>query len=931
MNDPRVAVVGLGHALLGDDALGLAVVQELERVYQVPPSVSVIDGGTAGLDLASHLLDCERLIFVDALVATEPPGTIRTFGHDELSALRPDGPRLAPHEPSIADALALLSLTGRAPLEALLVGIVPECLEVGVELSPVVARAVPRALDEVVGHLKRFGVEVSPRPGTRATGIVIELEGVVQGIGMRPWVLRTAKRLGLRGSVANGSKGVVIHAHGEPSAQLELVRLLHSAPPPRSRVDALRTFTLEATGPADFTIAASETSARPVPSIPADLALCDACRRELDDPENRRFEYAFTHCVDCGPRHSIVTALPYDRAATSMSAFTPCRACSHEYEDERDRRCHAQAIACPECGPQLWLESPLGARTGSKDLIGEVARRLAAGQILAIQGLGGFHLACDATNESAVATLRQRKQRDEKPFAVMVRDLAAANAVAELDDRARAALSSAERPIVIAWARASGIAANVAPASARIAVFLPYTPFHHLLCKRFERPLVLTSGNVSGEPIAVSRSDAERTLAAVADAFVFHDRPIVRRVEDSVVTSTGSDIQLLRRARGYAPRAIALPFSAPEPVLAVGGHSKNTACLVVGDRAYLTSHLGDLESYEAERAFADDVRDLEQLFGVCPRVIAHDLHPDYASTRYARTRPDARLFGVQHHHAHVLAVLAEQRLQQPVVAAAFDGTGFGSDGTLWGAEILRVDGLSCERLFSIRPLKLAGGERAVRDIWRLAWALLRDAFGAQASDVAAALGSFAAVPVGMRALLTHLLETQVNVVEARSMGRYFDAFAALCFGQAQVSFEGQAAMALEDAAGRGSFEPYPFALPRAAACAARMSEDNELDLRPTVRAAALELMAGESAARVAGRFHETLVEASACMLESAGGRALPVVLTGGCFQNQRLNSGVRRRLANARVIGFGEVPVNDGGIALGQAFAAVLALREGVI
>jgi len=932
LNDARVAVVGLGHALLGDDALGLAVVRALDSHYRVPASVAVIDAGTPGLDLAGHLLDCERLIFVDALVGSEPPGTVRTVRHDELLAARPAGPRFSPHEPSIHDALSLLSLAGHGPREAVLVGVVPGSLEVGVELSQTVSEALPRALDEVVGHLQRFGIELERRHVSEPEGLRIELEGIVQGVGFRPWLHRTARRLGLRGSVRNTGQGVTLEVFGEVSARTELLQALAQDLPPLARIDALRVESLVGRGPSDFTIAESEAASHAIPSLPADVALCDACRREIDDPTDRRFGYAFTHCTDCGPRHSIVTGLPYDRAQTSMHAFEPCAECAREYADPNNRRFHAQAIACARCGPRLWLEAPLGARLEVSDVVSELVRRLDAGEVIALQGLGGFHLACDATNADAIHRLRVRKQRDEKPFAVMVANEASAEALAELDAAARAALSSPEHPIVIARIRSSTVAPAVAPGSRRIGVFLPYTPLHHLLLGKFGRPLVLTSGNRSGEPIAVTRDDAQRTLGGVADAFLFHDRPIVRRVEDSVVLAGEGRIQVLRRARGYAPRAVRLPFSVQEPVLAVGGHLKNTVCLVVGERAHLSSHLGDLESHEAERAFRADVEDFERLLGVRPRVVAHDLHPDYASTRYAVSRQGSSLLGVQHHHAHVLAALAEHRIEGPVLAAVFDGSGFGTDGTAWGSEILAVEDLACRRLFSARPLALAGGEVGIREVWRVAWALVRDAFGPEEAErVAGVLGLFQHVAPEVRARVSRMLDERVNIARVRGLGRYFDAFGALCLGRPRAAFEGQIAMVLEEVASTDPAAPYPIGLPRSAASGEELTEDNELDFRPTVRAFVSDLLGGVGSATLCARFHATVVEATTELLELAGSARQPVVLSGGCFQNQILSEGLRRRLAARSVVGRGQVPVNDGGIALGQAYAAALALRAGEI
>ncbi|MDB4945915.1 MAG: (NiFe) hydrogenase maturation protein HypF [Labilithrix sp.] len=929
MNGPQVSVVGLGNTLLGDDALGVVVVQALERAYVIPSSVNVVDAGTSGLDLVGYLLDSEHLIFVDAMIADAPPGTVRTVQQAALLAAQPVGPRLSPHEPAISDVLTLLELAGRGPRDAVLVGIVPESTDVGVELSAAAAAAVPYALDEVVRHLGRFGVELARREPA-VDGIHLDIEGIVQGVGMRPWLKRTSERLGLRGTVTNSAQGVAVDAHGPPGALDALVAAVRSDAPVLARVDAVRVERRTGPGPAGFTILPSVGAARQRPSIPADAATCDACRHEIEDPANRRHRHAFNGCTDCGPRYAVVTALPYERERTSMAAFPMCAACTREYTDPGDRRFHAQATCCPGCGPRLWLEAPLGREERAADPIAEAAARLTAGEIVAIQGIGGIHLACDATSEMAVARLRVRKRREERPFAVMT-DRATAVTLAELDESALAALGSAAHPIVLAPRRSAALAAGVTHGSARLGLLLPYTPLHHLLLAAVGRPLVMTSGNRSGEPIAVTREDAQRALSEVADAFLFHDRAIVRRIEDSVVAAGSGRTHVLRRARGYAPRPVRLPLSAPEPVLALGGHQKSTACLVIGDEAYLTPHLGDLGSHEAERAYEAEVESFERLFGVRARVVVQDRHPGYASRRYALGRDGCARLGVQHHHAHVLATIAEQRIDGPVVAAAFDGMGYGLDGTAWGAEILAVDGLSWTRPFSLRPLGLAGGERAIREVWRGAWALVRDAFGEEADGIAASLALFAAIPEETRARVGRMLEEGVNVTQARGMGRYFDAFAALCTGRTSATFEGQLAVALEEAALGCARDPYPFVMPVVASTSLGSSAESELDLRPTTRAVVADLLAGTSRQTIASRFHATIIEGAAQLLERAAGRDSTIVLTGGCFQNALLDAGLRARLGHLTIADAGEVPVNDGGLALGQAWAGVLAVRAGQV
>ncbi|MFI5301785.1 MAG: carbamoyltransferase HypF, partial [Polyangiales bacterium] len=627
----------------------------------------------------------------------------------------------------------------------------------------------------------------------------IEIEGTVQGVGFRPWVQRTATALGLVGSVFNTPRGVTIDARGPRGRLDDLVRAVRERAPRAARVRGVRESAIEAVDLDAFVIGPSDDVGACALTVPADLATCDACLAEVDDPRDRHFGYAFTSCTECGPRYSIVEALPYDRARTSLASFALCPDCAREYADADDRRYHAQAIACPACGPQLWLEDARGARLDVADPIAAVADRLSAGGIVALQGLGGFHLACDATDAAAVIELRRRKRRDDKPFAIMVESVEVARRLAVVDEHAREVLTSTARPIVLLPARApSPIAREVVGLSSRVGLFLPYTPLHHPLLARVGRPIVMTSGNVSGEPIAVTHDDARRTLSSIVDAFLLHDRPIVRRVEDSVVSVARGATRVIRRARGFAPDSIRLPLASPEPVLAVGGHLKNTACLVLGDRAYVTPHLGDLVTFEAERAFVTDVERFEALLGVRAEIVACDLHPDYASTRYAHARGARRSVGVQHHVAHALAAVAELHLEGPVLGVVFDGTGWGPDGTAWGAEILCVDGLTWSRPSTFRALPLAGGERAIRDVWRTALGALRDAFGDGEGDaIARRLPLFSEIDPYALATVSRMLSSRVQTVSARGMGRWFDAIGALVLAMPTARFEGQVAIALE--------------------------------------------------------------------------------------------------------------------------------------
>ncbi|MCC7535880.1 MAG: carbamoyltransferase HypF [Deltaproteobacteria bacterium] len=797
-------------------------------------------------------------------------------------------------------------------------------------------------LDAAVAFFVESVARADPHARAHPTeeGRRLVIGGIVQGVGFRPWAARKARALGLRGSVFNTSAGVVIEAFGQRDALDALESSLSCEPPAAARIDSIARAVVSVPPPStcpSFTIGSSvESDARGMP-LPADLAVCDACLADVHDARDRHHGYAFTSCTDCGPRFSIVTDLPYDRARTTMAGFASCDACAAEHDDAQARRYHAQTLACPSCGPRLWLVDASGGRLDG-DPVEEAANRLLEGAIVAIRGLGAFHLACDATRDAPVRELRRRKRRDAKPFAVMVADLEMAEGLARLDEVARAALSHPARPIVLAPTRDGSarepdepsVSREVLGPSRRIGLMLPYTPLHHLLLERVRRPLVMTSGNVSGEPVVIENDDALRTLGPIADVQLHHDRPIARRVEDSVVSVHARTTTMIRRARGHAPRPIRLPAASPEPVLAVGAQLKSTVCVVVEDRAYLSPHLGDLDTIESERAWLQEVAGLERLLRVRPDVVAHDLHPDYGSTRAASARQARLHHGVQHHVAHVLAAVAELHLEGPVLGVAFDGTGWGPDGTAWGGELLLVDGLAWQRLATTRPIALAGGEVAIREVWRQALALLVDAFGSDAPGIFDRFACLRDVAPEARHTIERMIETGVSTVGARGVGRYFDAVGALALGIPRAAFEGHVAMALEEAAMEGWFEPYPWAPPAELATHGPVSAAHELDLRPTTRAMVDALSSGAPAGLVSARFHETLIAATAALVERALAEtaARQVVLTGGAFQNRRLASHIARRIGEGRVRIAREVPVNDGGIALGQAWSAVLALRS---
>ena len=669
---------------------------------------------------------------------------------------------------------------------------------------------------------------------------------------------------------------------------------------------------------------ASEPSADRRVSIPADLATCPDCLREISDPADRRYRYPFTNCTNCGPRFTIAIDIPYDRPNTTMAPFRMCPACESEYSSPSDRRFHAQPNACPACGPRLWLAGPDGRDLASPDPIAAAAEAIGRALIVAVKGLGGFHLACDATSTAAVAELRVRKRRDEKPFAVMTADLARAEDIADLDADERHLLLSVERPIVLARRRASAaLAPNVAPGNPLVGVMLPYAPLHHLLLAAAGRPLVMTSGNLSEEPLAYRNDEALDRLAGIADLFLLHDRDIDTRCDDSVARVIAGAPVVVRRSRGYVPRGIAARGSFSEPVLACGALLKNTFCLGVDGTAYLGPHIGDLENLETFEAYEHAIGRMERFLGVRPAVIAHDLHPDYLSTRYALDRPEPLKVAVQHHHAHVCAAMAEHGMSGPVIGVAYDGTGLGTDGQAWGGEILVADSTRFTRIATFRPIRLAGGDLAIRQVWRQALALVDDAFDGDAPLDRFAL--FGRVPPRDMAVVRAMLAHGVNAPAAHGVGRYFDAVGALALGKTESRFEGQVAVEWNLAADPNEDGRYRFAVAGGPGL-------HELDLRPAIRTLTGELMAGVSPAVVSARFHNTLAAATVELIDIARRRFgdLPAVLTGGVFQNALLVERVIREAGPAmRVLRHALVPPGDGGLALGQAVIASAVVEAG--
>jgi hydrogenase maturation protein HypF len=756
----------------------------------------------------------------------------------------------------------------------------------------------------------------------QSDGLRVEIRGTVQGVGFRPWVYRLATLAGVTGRVRNDGRGVSIDAFGAAAALASFVASLRGeAPPPAARIEHLETSAIPPESVDGFTIVKSLGGAERHVSIPPDLATCPDCLDEVTDPANRRHGYAFTNCTNCGPRFTIALDVPYDRERTTMAPFAMCPACRAEYEQVADRRFHAQPNACPECGPTLRAVLP-GNRVLRADPIAEAAERIRAGGIVAVKGLGGFHLACDATSDQAVRRLRQRKHRDEKPFAVMVADIASAEALAVLGHEELRLLQSIERPIVIAWRHSdAALPASIAPGSALVGVFLPYTPLHHLLLAACGRPLVMTSGNLSDEPIAYRNPEALERLGAIADLFLLHDREIVTRCDDSVATVIAGEPVVLRRSRGFVPRAIPLAAASPAPVIGTGALLKNAFCLVSGRDAWLGPHIGDLEHEDTLASYEESIERMERFLHVTPEVAAHDLHPGYLSTQYAQRRPGVRAIGVQHHHAHVASLIAEHDIEGPIIGVAFDGTGHGTDGTVWGGEVLVATQQAFTRAGTIKPVALAGGDAAIRQPWRIALALVDEAFGGD--PPLDALPLFSGIPANEIEVVRQMIRHGVNAPRARGAGRYFDAFGALALGRASITFEGQLALALNAIADPSERGRYDYAVHTVEGLA-------ELDLGPAVREAVFEIIGRAAPEAVSAKFHNTLASATAELVRAAArthGR-LPVGLTGGCFQNARLAESLSTELRQSfRVYLHGRVPPGDGGVALGQAVVAAATLR----
>jgi hydrogenase maturation protein HypF len=780
---------------------------------------------------------------------------------------------------------------------------------------------------------------------------VLSIRGIVQGVGFRPFVFGLATKLNLGGFVRNDDGQVVIEAEGESDALNRFVAELSEHPPALAKIESVSCNPLPALGERAFRIETSRAASGGLGHsvfISPDVATCADCLRELFDKADRRYRYPFINCTNCGPRLTIVTGAPYDRARTTMASFAMCPQCQAEYDDPRDRRFHAQPTCCPHCGPRLALLDPAGQPAAGCDPIASAADALRAGRIVAIKGLGGFHLACDAGDETAVKLLRGRKHRDEKPFAIMANDLAAAGELCDIGPEEAQLLESASRPIVLLRKSREGqektgghgletfctghhttLADSVAPGNGSLGVMLPYTPLHHLLMAAMDgAPLVMTSGNRSDEPIACENDEAVWRLNGIADFFLVHDRPIHVRCDDSVTRIVLGREMPIRRSRGYAPRPIGLTNPCAVPTLAVGGQLKGTFALGRERHAFVGHHLGDLDHYEAFKAFERDVALYEGLFDVQPLRIVHDLHPDYASTTYAVRRSRAKgmsLVPVQHHHAHMASCMAEHGLTQPVIGVSFDGTGYGTDGAVWGGEFLIGDCADFRRAAHLRYVRLPGGDAAVREPWRMALAYAIDA---QCADET--IGRY--ISEVERRAVGQMIARGFNSPLTSGAGRLFDAVASLAGVRDRCSYEGQAAVELEQLAAGSSFdECYPFQIARDESSKTQENVHSLIvDLRTMIRLVIEQVRGGANAAIIARRFHATVVQmiVEVCRRLRSDGGPGEVVLSGGVFMNVLLTSETASRLTSEGFAVFCHtlVPPNDGGLSLGQ--LAIVAARD---
>ena len=751
----------------------------------------------------------------------------------------------------------------------------------------------------------------------------IKVRGIVQGVGFRPFVYNLAHKYSLSGWVCNSSGGVEIEAEGDDRNLKEFVSEIADRSPVLASIEKVEAQdNLPLKGYSRFEIKESFREDGQFVPVSPDISICEGCLKELFDPADRRYLYPFINCTDCGPRFTIIKDVPYDRDNTTMVEFAMCRPCKTEYEDPSNRRFHAQPNACPVCGPGISLFDCKGKELGCHDIIEKVTDFILKGFVVAIKGIGGYHLACDATNREAVARLRGRKYREDKPFALMVEGIAEVNAFCYLERNEESLLRDPKRPIVLLRKREDSnlISEEVAPGNRYLGVMLPYSPLHYLILKATKRPLVMTSGNISDEPIAYQDSDALSRLAKIADYFFIHNRKIHQRTDDTVARIFDESPMMIRRSRGYVPLSITLPLSGKE-ILACGAHLKNTFCLTRENQAFLSHHIGDLDNMETLRSFEEGIEDFKRLFHLRPKVICHDLHPDYLSTGYALAQEGEKI-GVQHHHAHLASCLGENGVKDRAIGVIFDGTGYGEDGRIWGGEFLLGDFGSFERVAHLDYVPMPGGEKAIKETYRMAFAYLLGSFGDDAFKVIQGLN----LTWDMESLhiFKQITEKGINSPLTSSMGRLFDAVSAILGLRDRINYEGQAAVELEMAASPLEDGEYPFEILDTLPLRIRA--------RGVIRGIVDDLKAGREKADISARFHNTIssIVVDVCKWIRERNALNMVALSGGVFQNMRLLSlSVERLRENGfLVLTHQEVPPNDGGISLGQALVALKKLEE---
>lgn len=744
----------------------------------------------------------------------------------------------------------------------------------------------------------------------------LEVNGIVQGVGFRPFVYNLANHFGLKGEVANTSAGVSIHIEGPLDRIQSFETDLAAKCPPLAHIVEISSRSESVKQYPDFNIVKSRGHATKSTLISPDVSICDDCLRELFDPQDRRYLYPFINCTNCGPRYTIIDDIPYDRPKTSMRHFKMCNACQFEYDDPTDRRFHAQPNACAECGPFVSLFDRRKKPTDGRDPVRKAADLLRQGYILAIKGLGGFHLAVDAENSEAVVRLRNRKMREEKPFAIISADLASIREYASVEAEEEKLLTSIQRPIVLLKKKTPhSIAEEVAPRNKYFGVMLPYTPLHYLLLKDGFTALVMTSGNLSEEPIAIDNDDAFERLGDIADYFLIHNRDIYLRSDDSIVKLTAGHTRSIRRSRGFVPTPVFLSASVP-PILGCGAELKNTICMTKGDKAFISQHIGDLENKATLDFFKLTVFHLQRILEITPEIISFDMHPDYLSTVHAKEQQGIQKVEVQHHHAHIVSCMAEHKLDGEVIGLSFDGTGYGTDGTIWGGEVLVAEAKQFKRVAHLAYVPMPGSSAAIKEPWRMAISYLQDAFGENFRDLDLPVLTRLEPPT--RKIIGEMILKGVNSPQTSSLGRLFDGVAAIIGVRQHVNFEGQAAMELEMLAADHADSIYDFEW---------VSGDPvEILPAPIIRGVVRDIQNGLSVAEISAKFHKTIVALFAEVSASVRNKCElnRVVLSGGCFQNSILLAGLIQKLEslNFQVFAHRQVPANDGGISLGQVMIA---------